>query len=150
MTTADQAAGLPTSRKVLCGVYLAIAVAAAVAACSQLAPYAHSLSGVFVTFWQDTKVTSAGRFVVGDLLLLAFAVAVLMVVEARKHDIKFVWAYLIGGIFVGISITVPLFLVARELKLGGSAAPRLRLIDTILLVVFAIGVAAMVIWVDAG
>jgi uncharacterized protein DUF2834 len=150
MNEVDQAPSMPTSRKVLCGVYLAIAIAAAVAAVSQVGPYAHSFTGVFVTFWQDTKVTSAGRFVVGDLLFLALAVAVLLVVEARKHDIKYVWVYLIGGIFVGISITVPLFLLARELKLRGSAATRLRVFDTLLLAVFAVGVAAMVIWIDVG
>jgi len=141
---------MPASRKVLCGVYAAIAVAAAIAAVTQAAPYAHSLTGVFVTFWQDTKVTSAARFVVGDLFFLALAVGVLMVVEARKHDIKFVWAYLIGGILIGISITVPLFLIAREVKLRATAAPRLHVIDTILLAVLAAGVVAMVIWIDVG
>jgi hypothetical protein len=150
METAEQAPSMPASRKVLCGVYAAIAVAAAIAAGSQAAPYAHSLTAVFVTFWQDTKVTPAARFVAGDLLLLALAVAVLMVVEARKHDIKFVWAYVIGGILIGISVTVPLFLLAREVKLRGTEAPHLRVIDTILLAVFGAGVAALVIWIDVG
>jgi len=87
---------------------------------------------------------------VKPLLILFVAVAVLMVVEARKHDIKFVWAYLIGGILIGISVTVPLFLLAREVKLRGTETPHLRVIDTILLAVFGAGVAALVIWIDVG
>ena len=148
MTTTDQAPSIPTSRKVICGVYAAIAVAAAIATWSQAGPYTHSITGPFVTFWQDTKVTSASRFIASDILLLGLSVSVLMVIEARKHDVKFVWAYIVGAVLIGISVTVPLFLIARELKLGASEAPRVRTTDVILLAAFALAVAAMVVWID--
>ena len=41
-----------------------------------------------------------------------------MVLEARKHGIKFVWAYIAGGFLIAISVTFPLFLLARELAPG--------------------------------
>jgi hypothetical protein len=43
-----------------------------------------------------------------------------MVIEARKHNVRFVWAYIVGGILVAISVTFPLFLIARELRMRTS------------------------------
>jgi len=40
------------------------------------------------------------------------------VVEARRLEIRWVRAYLVGGIFVAISVTAPLFLIARERRLA--------------------------------
>jgi hypothetical protein len=149
MNDAD-AATIPTARKVLCGVYAAIAVIAAIATWTQVGPYADGLTGIFVAFWQDTKVTAAARFVACDVLLLALAVSVLFVVEARKHRIRFVWAYVIGAIFIGISVTAPLFLIARELKLGSAPVPSLTPVDVALLVVFGVAVVGFVYYIDFG
>ena len=70
--------------------------------------------------------------------------------EARKHGIKFVWLYVLGGWVIAISVTFPLFLIARELRMGASEAPRLRAIDTILIAVFSVLFVGLVISVDAG
>jgi hypothetical protein len=48
-----------------------------------------------------------------------------MVIEARKHQVKFVWVYILGGALVAISVTFPLFLIARELRLQNSSAMEL-------------------------
>ena len=45
-----------------------------------------------------------------------------MVIEARKHGVKYVWAYILGGFLIAISVTFPLFLLARELRLEKSDA----------------------------
>jgi hypothetical protein len=66
MTTADQASSIPTSRKVLCVVYGAIAVAALIGTWSQSAPCIRSAADYFnfiVHFWRDTKVTPVSRLV---------------------------------------------------------------------------------------
>jgi hypothetical protein len=73
-----------------------------------------------------------------------------MVIEARKHGVKFVWLYIVGGFAIAISVTFPLFLIARELRMGTSDAPRLRATDTILLAVVAVLAAGLTIWVDMG
>ena len=70
----------------------------------------------------DSKVTPASRSLTVDILLFALA----------------------------ISVTFPLFLIARELRMGRSDAPRLRTTDTILLAVVAVVTAVLTIWVDAG
>jgi hypothetical protein len=138
---------MPISRKVLCVVYAVIAVAALVATWSQ--NIAHMTSGgSYLGFWEDTKVNFASRSITVDIVLLGLALAILMVIEARKHGVKYVWAYIIGGAVIAISVTFPLFLLARELRLDQSDATHLRTSDTILLAILAAGTAAFTIWVD--
>ena len=49
---------------------------------------------------------------------------------------------------IAISVTFPLFLLARELRLEKSDATQLRTTDSILLAILAVGTAAFTIWVD--
>ena len=71
-----------------------------------------------------------------------------MVIEARRVGVKFVWAYILGGFLIAISVAFPLFLIARELRLEKSDATELRQSDTILLTVLATATAVFIIWVD--
>ena len=83
-------------------------------------------------------------------MLFFLAAAILMVVEARKHGVRFVWAYIAGGFAIAISVTFPLFLIARELRVGRTETTRLGAVDTVLLAVFAVVAAGLTIWVDMG
>ena len=76
------------------------------------------------------------------------AVGILMVIEARKHGIPFVWAYIAGGLLIAISVTFPLFLIAREVRIGGTYPDQLTAIDKALLAVVALGVLGATVWVD--
>lgn len=53
-----------------------------------------------------------------DVLGVALACIVFMLAEARRLRIRWVWAYVIGGAAVAISVTFPLFLIARERRLA--------------------------------
>jgi hypothetical protein len=64
--------------------------------------------------------------------------------------VKFVWLYIAGGFAIAIGVAFPLFLIARELRIGKSDAPRLHTTDTILLAVVGVLVAGLTIWVDVG
>ncbi|ETB38600.1 DUF2834 domain-containing protein [Mycobacterium avium] len=153
MTTANQADGtppVPRSRKILCTVYAAIALAALTATWSNGGPYVHSAADFLGTFWRDAKATSASRFVAADALMLAISVVILMVIEATKHSVRFVWVYVVGSFFVAISVMFPLFLIARELRMGTSETPRLRMTDTTLLAVVGVMTAALTVWIDMG
>lgn len=90
MTETTQAVGLPTSSKVLCAAYGAIAIAALIATWSQNIAYLDKPSG-FIDFWVATKVNPASRSITADIVLFALAAAVLIVIEARMHGIRFVW-----------------------------------------------------------
>ena len=135
------------SRKVLSVAYAVIALAALVATWSQNIVHLRG-GGSYIGFWEDLKVNPASRSITVDLFLLFLAVAILMVIEARNHGIKYVWAYILGGFVIAISVTFPLFLLARELRLAKSDATQLRTTDSILLAILAVGTAAFTIWVD--
>jgi hypothetical protein len=82
--------------------------------------------------------------------MLGIALAIFLVIEARKYGVRFVWLYILGGFFIAISVTFPLFLIARESRIGASEPPRLHPIDTILLVALAVALTGLTIWVDMG
>lgn len=152
-TTGRPPTALPTSSKVLCAVYGMIAVAALVATWSQNAAYLTPPSdpGHFlVNFLNDSRATPGSRSLTVDIVLFFLAAAILMVIEARKHRVRYVWAYIVAGYAVAISVAFPLFLIARELRIGRTETTRLGVVDTALLAVLAIVAAALTIWVDMG
>lgn len=139
------------SRKMLCACYAAIALAALVATWSQNVEYlpTGSLASFLPRFFDDTRANPASQSITVDILLFLLAAAIFMVVEARRLEIKFVWAYILGGMLIAISVTFPLFLIARELRLSGTgAAAGIPLLDRVLLIVLALGTAVSVLWVD--
>ena len=71
-------------------------------------------------FWKDALFNShaAGRFLVADVLILAFACSLWMLVEGRRLKMRFLYAYIAGGIVVAISVAFPLFMAVRTLKLA--------------------------------
>ncbi|MDT5106271.1 MAG: hypothetical protein QOI25_3784 [Mycobacterium sp.] len=58
--------------------------------------------------------------------------------------------YIVGGGLIAISVTFPLFLIARELRLRTSDAPELRTIDTALPAIVSVLTVGLAIWVDVG
>jgi hypothetical protein len=148
MTTSQAQTTLPTSSKVLCAVYGAIAIAALIATWSQNIAYFDNPGGFLLDFLNDSKVTPASRSLTVDIVLFFLAAAILMVIEARKHGVRFVWAYILGGFLIAISVTFPLFLIARELRVGRTGTTRLGVVDTVLLAVVAAVTAGLTIWVD--
>ncbi|BBZ17228.1 DUF2834 domain-containing protein [Mycolicibacterium gadium] len=149
MTEKTQLAGLPTASKVLCAVYALTSLVALVATWSQNLAY-WDAPNFIAAFANDTKVTPAARSLTVDLFLLAFPAVILMVAEARKHRVRYVWAYVLAGAVTAISVTFPLFLIARELRIAQTDPTVLRRGDTIPLAILGIATAAIVIWVDVG
>lgn len=112
---------MPTARKALCGIYVAVGVVALVACWRQNLAFAGergiSVAQAFVDFWPALLANPATTSITLDIFLFGLAAFVWMVLEARRLGIRFVWAYLIFGLLIAISFTFPLFLVARERKL---------------------------------
>ena len=100
--------------------------------------------GSNVAFWQDTLVNPASRFLALDVFFLGLAVFVWMVLEARRLGMRRVWLYLLFGMLVAISVTVPIFLINRERALAArepsSAAGTLGTFDVIGLVLVTAGI----------
>jgi hypothetical protein len=135
------------SRKLLCATYAAIALVALIATWSQNILFFQG-GGSFFGFFEALKVNPASRSISVDIVLFLLAAAILMVIEARRLGVKYVWAYIIGGWLIAISVTFPLFLLARELRLEKSDATQLKNVDSILLAALAGIALAITIWVD--
>jgi hypothetical protein len=146
----QKVASMPMSRKLLCLSFAVIAVIALGTTWSQGATYIQMGSGAYAMFWTDTKATSGSRFITIDILILSVAVTMLMVVESRKHQIRFVWAYVAGCVIIGISIVFPIFLIARELRLSSAEPVKIHPVDMILLIIFGVASVGMAVWVAAG
>ena len=107
-------------RSLLCVVYLAIALAALVATWSQNLPYftGAQLAGNGPSYLLDLKINGAARSFTVDIGLFLLAATFLMAVETRRLGIRWVWLYVVFGFLVAISVTFPLFLIAREMRLA--------------------------------
>lgn len=112
-------------RKTLCWIYAAIALVALVATWSQNLPYfvGEKLAGNGPSYILDLKANGAARSFTVDIGLFMLAAVFLMVIEARRLGVKFVWAYVLLGAAIAISVTFPLFLIARELRLAKLGDP---------------------------
>lgn len=149
MTSTDTTAASPrglTSRTLRCTVYGCIAVVGLIA--TWLPNLSYTFGGFMSNFMNDLKITPASRSYTGDLVVLALAAVVLMVVEARKHGVKFVWLYVFGGFATAISLTFPLFLIAREMRMNPADSARVGPVDVVLLAVVAVFAAGQTIWVS--
>jgi hypothetical protein len=127
---------MPISRKTLCLAYALIALLAFVTTWGNAWSYVSlGVVGSNVAFWRDTLVNPASRFLTLDVFFLGLAVFVWMVLEARRLGMRRVWLYLLFGMLVAISVTVPIFLINRERALAArepsSAAGTLGMRDVI-------------------
>jgi len=130
---------MPISRKVLCIAYGLIALLALVGTWGNNAAYMSlGFVGANTTFWHETLVNPASRSITVDLFCLGLAMFVWMVLEARRLGMRGVWLYLLFGMLVAISVTVPIFLINRERALAArepsSAAGTLSALDIVGLV----------------
>ncbi len=100
-------------------------------------------------FWTDVLVNGPSRFITVDILFLTLAIAVWMVLEARRLEMPGVWLYLIGGALVAISLAVPLFLIHRERRLAAlepeSPAGQLHGYDLVGVAILAVTVIAFAV-----
>jgi hypothetical protein len=140
------------SRKLLCTLYGAIAAIALVGTWKQNLAYlggGASFVSANVRFWSDTLVNPAARSITVDIFFFAMAATIFMVREARRLEIRGVWLYVVFGLLVAISVTFPLFLIARERRAasrGEGDTLRLRPADVAGLVLFAAAPLAITFW----
>lgn len=148
---------MPRSRRLLCIAYAVTALLASIATWNQNLSYFHPDDGWFsgfilatARFWPATLATPASTSVTVDLLLLLVPLTALMVIEARRIGVRFVWLYVVFGALVAISVTFPLFLIAREMRLAarGEASESLSLdrADSLVLLVLGVAIASFAVW----
>ena len=77
----------------------------------------------FAAFVEATRVNPASRSITVDIGFFLLAASAFMVIEARRLGVRFVWLYIVFAFLIAISVTFPLFMIARELRLGPAAKP---------------------------
>lgn len=107
------------TRQLLCVFYGLVALTALIMTWSQNLLYFTGPSPAgFGQYLLELKVNGAARSFTVDIGLFLLAAAGLMVIEARKLGVRFVWLYILLGFAIAISVTFPLFLIAREMRLA--------------------------------
>ena len=146
---------MPPTRTLVCIAYALTAHVAFVGTWSQNVAYFRPDDGLAgfalatARFWPDTLTTPASVSVTVDLGLFFLAAALFMVLEARRLGIRFVWVYVVLGLLVAISVTFPLFLIARERRLaadGTATAVGLSSGDAVGLASLGAVAAAFTLW----
>ena len=140
-----------TASKALFYAYITIGVFALVLTWVHLPPYLGSgfVEGN-VQFWKDALLNAnpASTFLAVDILFFVLAAEIWMVVDSRRIGMRFVWAYIAVGTFIGISFAFPIYLAMREKHLmstNSTSAP-LKHYDTLLLVLLAAMTFGTGIW----
>ena len=106
-----------SSDRVLVLTYAVAAAAAFVG--TQASLVAHLADGGGLTdFVTDPLSTPAGVFFGVDLLAVAIVALVFMVAEGRRIGLRRLWLYVLLTFVVAISVSLPLFLMARQLHLS--------------------------------
>lgn len=109
------------NQRILIGFYALVAVAALFATWSQNLQLAGAGGAGFGGFLEATRVNPASRSITVDIGFFLLAAAAFMVIEARRLGVRFVWLYIVFAFLIAISVTFPLFMIARELRLGPAA-----------------------------
>lgn len=112
-------ADLPRKDQIVCFLYGAIALIALPATwINNIAFMRTSGDPSPLAFVRAAYANFAAASLTNDVLLVAIAAGVFMVIEGRRVGIRFIWAYVILSALIAISVTFPLFLIARQIKLA--------------------------------
>lgn len=113
------------SEKLLCAIYAIIAVVALIATWSHNLPFLLQPGGLELRTWYDAVYANhAAASFTNDLLFLAIAACVFIVVEGHRHHIRFYWLYILLSGITAISVTFPLFLIARQIAISRQRASK--------------------------
>jgi len=117
---------MTSQQRLLIGFYAFVSVAALVATWSQnlqLFSPGGGPFGPFAAFVEATRVNPASRSITVDIGFFLLAASAFMVIEARRLRVRLVWLYIVFGFLIAISVTFPLFMIAREMRLAPAAKP---------------------------
>jgi hypothetical protein len=101
--------------------YALVSIVALIATWGQNLRYVWDAGGDFSAlnaFLPDLRANPASRSISVDIGLFLLAAAAFMVIEARRLGVRFVWLYILFGFLIAISVTFPLFMIARELRIS--------------------------------
>jgi hypothetical protein len=111
--------------KLICALYILVALVALPATWINNFAFMTQPSNASVTdFFRAVYVNAAAASLTNDLILIAFAASIFMAIEGKRLSIRYFWLYIIMSPIIAISVTFPLFLFARHIKLAKELSPR--------------------------
>jgi Terpene cyclase DEP1 len=108
---------MTTKDKLICATYALIALLAIPATWINNIAFMQQPNNSFMDFINAAYVNAAAASLSNDLLFIAVAASMFMAIEGKRVGIRYVWLYLVFSGVVAISVTFPLFLLARHIKL---------------------------------
>jgi hypothetical protein len=107
------------SDKFICVIYALIALVALPATwINNIAFMTQANNAAFMDFIRAAYVNAAAASLSNDLILVAAATCIFMAIEGRRVGIRYVWLYIVLSAIIAISVTFPLFLLARQIKIS--------------------------------
>jgi hypothetical protein len=105
--------------KLICASYILIALVALPATWINNFAFINQPSNASVAdFFDAVYVNPAAASLTNDLILVALATCIFMAIEGRRVGIRYFWLYIIMSAIIAVSVTFPLFLFARHIKLA--------------------------------
>ena len=106
------------SNKAIIATYIIIAIVALIATWYHNILFMKTNGEGFMGFINGMYANHAAASISNDVLFLGIAVNVLMIVEAKRLGIKYVWVYILLSFVVAISVIAPIFLAVRQWKIS--------------------------------
>jgi Terpene cyclase DEP1 len=114
---------MTTKDKLICAAYGLIALVALPATwINNIAFMTQAENSSMADFIRAAYVNAATASLSNDLFLLAGAACIFMAIEGRRIGLRYVWLYILLSALIAISVTFPLFLLARHIKLASTPA----------------------------
>jgi hypothetical protein len=109
---------MTTKDKLICTIYGLIALVALPATwINNIAFMTQPDNNLAIDFMRAAYANAAAASLANDLFLLAAAASIFMVIEGRRMGVRYLWLYLLLSPLIAISVTFPLFLLARHIKI---------------------------------
>ncbi len=108
-----------TKDKLICATYGLIALAALPATwINNIAFMSQPNNNSIIDFGRAAYANAAAASLANDLFLLGTAASIFMFIEGRRVGVRYLWLYVLLSPLIAISVTFPLFLLARHLKIS--------------------------------
>jgi len=105
--------------KILIGIYGLFSLGALVLCLRENFNYMDGdLGQGLLSFIKDCFVTHASSSITIDIIFFTAAAFIFMYREAKRLQIPYLWVYYFFAMTIAVSVTFPLFLISREVKLS--------------------------------
>ena len=111
---------LTSTDKALCAIYGVLGVIGLVG--TQVIVFGGYMTSGDGSFVDQLVGNGVSTFMLIDLLAVAFVALVFMVAEGRRLGMRFLWVYVLLTFLVAISVSLPLFLIVRQVHLAKERA----------------------------